>query len=175
MSLKLIILGLLMEGEKHPYEVQQLVKMQGMDCYIKYAKGSFYYAFDQMEKAQLIEVADVIKESNRPDKRTYRITESGREEFQRLLVTEMKKPLQLNSSVYSALTFARHGDQTEMEKALQENMQEIQKLLELLESIQTKRKETLDWGANMILIGTIEHLKTEYRWLQRIQAEGWGK
>ncbi len=41
MSIKLLILGLLMEGEKHPYEVQQVVKQRGMDCYIKYAKGSF--------------------------------------------------------------------------------------------------------------------------------------
>ena len=50
MSMKLVILGLLLEGDKHPYEVQHIMKERQMDCYIKYAKGSLYYAFEQLEK-----------------------------------------------------------------------------------------------------------------------------
>ena len=49
MSMKLVILGLLLEGDKHPYEVQHIMKERQMDCYIKYAKGSLYYAFEQLE------------------------------------------------------------------------------------------------------------------------------
>ncbi len=36
MSMRLVILGLLMEGEKHPYEIQQLMKERSMDKYIKF-------------------------------------------------------------------------------------------------------------------------------------------
>lgn len=41
MSMKLVILGLLLEGDKHPYEVQHIMKERQMDCYIKYAKDHF--------------------------------------------------------------------------------------------------------------------------------------
>ncbi|TGU84544.1 PadR family transcriptional regulator, partial [Mesorhizobium sp. M00.F.Ca.ET.186.01.1.1] len=80
MSLKLLILGLLMEGEKHPYEIQQQVKTRGIDCYVKYAKGSLYYAINQLEKGGMIEITQVIRESNRPDKTMYRITKTGEAE-----------------------------------------------------------------------------------------------
>jgi len=174
MSIKLLILGLLMEGEKHPYEVQQVVKQRGMDCYIKYAKGSLYYAFDQLAKANLIEVANIIRESNRPDKTTYRITDKGREKFQQLLLAEMRRPIQLHNPIYAALTFAAHGDPEKMAEAAAENIQEVQRVAGLLESILEQSKEALDFGARAILIGAIEHLRAEERWIERVRQEGFG-
>ncbi|KQL44667.1 transcriptional regulator [Brevibacillus choshinensis] len=175
MNLKLIILGLLMEGEKHPYEIQQLMKSRGIDCYVKYAKGSLYYAFDQLEKAKWIEVAAVIRESNRPDKTTYRITDLGKEEFQHLLVQEMGRPMQLNNPNYAALTFAEHGDPEKMDQALRENIREVGRLAELLESIPEKQTEPLGFGPRMILLGAIEHLRAEVRWMERVREEAWGR
>ncbi|GED68424.1 transcriptional regulator [Brevibacillus reuszeri] len=174
MSIKLLILGLLMEGEKHPYEVQQLVKQRGIDCYIKFAKGSLYYAFDQLAKASLIEVANIIRESNRPDKTTYRITDKGKEELQQLLLTEMRRPIQLHNPIYAALTFAAYGDPAKMEEASAENMREVQRVAELLESILEEPKQALDFGARNILIGAIEHLRAEARWIERVRQEGFG-
>ncbi|MFS0557012.1 PadR family transcriptional regulator [Brevibacillus sp. 179-C9.3 HS] len=175
MSLKLLVLGLLMEGEKHPYEVQQQVKARGMDCYIKYAKGSLYYAFDQLEKNGMIEVKEVIRESNRPDKTMYGITPKGEEQFQQLLLQELQKPMQLTNPIYAALTFASYGDPQKMEEALEGNIQEVKRLTGLLESIQEQKKGKLSWGAGMILIGAIEHLHAELRWMERIREEAWGR
>ena len=64
MSMKLVILGLLLEGDKHPYEVQHIMKEQHMDCYIKYAKGSLYYAFEQLEKQGAIRITTIVRETN---------------------------------------------------------------------------------------------------------------
>jgi DNA-binding PadR family transcriptional regulator len=91
MSVKLVILRLLMERDMHPYEVQQLVKERQMKHYIKLASGSLYYAFEQLEKQGFVEVTDVVRDTNRPDKTVYRITEDGKEEFQRLLLDQMPK------------------------------------------------------------------------------------
>ncbi len=63
MSMKLVILGLLLEGDKHPYEVQHIMKERQMDCYIKYAKGSLYYAFEQLEKQGAIHITNVIRDN----------------------------------------------------------------------------------------------------------------
>jgi DNA-binding PadR family transcriptional regulator len=41
---EVVILGLLMEGDKHPYEMQQVMQERHMEHYIKLAKGSLYYA-----------------------------------------------------------------------------------------------------------------------------------
>ncbi|MBW5467786.1 PadR family transcriptional regulator [Brevibacillus formosus] len=175
MSLKLLVLGLLMEGEKHPYEVQQQVKVRGMDCYMKYAKGSLYYAFDQLEKSGMIEVKEVIRETSRPDKKMYGITPKGEEQFQQLLLEELQKPMQLTNPIYAALTFASYGDSQKMDEALEVNIQEVRRLAGLLESIQEEKRERLSWGARAILIGAIEHLQAEMRWMERIREEAWGR
>ena len=60
MSMKLVILGLLLEGDKHPYEVQHIMKERQMDCYIKYAKGSLYDAFEKVERQDAIRVATIV-------------------------------------------------------------------------------------------------------------------
>ena len=52
MSMKLVILGLLLEGDKHPYEVQHIMKERQMDCYIKYAKGSLYLRLRAIRKTR---------------------------------------------------------------------------------------------------------------------------
>ena len=49
-----------------------------MDCYIKYAKGSLYYAFEQLEKQGAIHITNVIRDTNRPDKTIFHITEEGK-------------------------------------------------------------------------------------------------
>lgn len=175
MSLKLLILGLLMEGERHPYEIQQQVKTRGIDCYVKYAKGSLYYAINQLEKGGMIEVTQVIRESNRPDKTMYRITKKGEAEFQELLLQEMRKPMQLTNPIYAALTFASHGDLAKMGEALATNIEEVQRQAALLESILEQQRARLDWGARTILLGAIEHLQAEVRWLERIREEAWGR
>lgn len=175
MNLKLVILGLLMEGEKHPYEIQQLLKARGMNLYVKYAKGSLYYACEQLQKAKWIEAVAVIRESNRPDKTTYRVTDLGKEEFQKLLVQEMSRPIQLNNPNYAALAFAHYGDPEKLDAALCENIREVGQLAELLESIPLKQKEPLGFGARMILLGAVEHLRAEVRWMERVREEAWGR
>ena len=74
MSMKLVILGLLLRRDKHPYEVQHIMKERQMDCYIKYAKGSLYYAFEQLEKQGAIRVTTIVRDTNRPDKTIFHIT-----------------------------------------------------------------------------------------------------
>lgn len=88
MSIKFIILGALMEGDKHPYEIQQLIWEREMDKYVKFQKGSLYYAVNSMEKGGLIEIVDVISDKKRPDKTVYRITATGRAVFQEMLLEE---------------------------------------------------------------------------------------
>ncbi len=88
---KAFMLGLLMEKNRHPYEVQQLLKNSEMKYYIKITKGSLYYTFEQLEKKGFIEVVDIIRNEQRPEQTIYGITQSGKQEFEHLLLEQMIK------------------------------------------------------------------------------------
>ncbi|MGE5702764.1 MAG: PadR family transcriptional regulator [Clostridia bacterium] len=171
MSIKLIILGLLMDGDRHPYEIQQLVLERGMDHYIKFAKGSLYYACDQLHKQGSIEVIDVIREANRPEKTVYRITAQGIDEFQELMVHELQQGIRLHNPAYAALTFARHGDKTAMVQALEGNIREVEQVKKKLEMVLERKGERIDTANRYILYGGLEHFETELRWLNRVKAD----
>lgn len=114
MSMKLVILGLLLEGDKHPYEVQHIMKERQMDCYIKYAKGSLYYAFEQLEKQGAIRVTTIVRDTNRPDKTIFHITDEGKRLFHTLLLKQFEAKNQIYKPIYSALSFAHFGDDQEL-------------------------------------------------------------
>lgn len=114
MSMKLVILGLLLEGDKHPYEVQHIMKERQMDCYIKYAKGSLYYAFEQLEKQGAIRITTIVRDTNRPDKTIFHITEEGKQLFHTLLLKQFEAKNQIYKPIYSALSFAHFGDDQEL-------------------------------------------------------------
>ncbi|UUZ84095.1 PadR family transcriptional regulator [Paenibacillus sp. P26] len=78
MSMKLVILGLLMEGDSHPYEPRHKMKERFMLHYIKMQEGSLYYAIDTLCKDGYVDAVETVKDSGRPDRTVYRITDSGR-------------------------------------------------------------------------------------------------
>jgi DNA-binding PadR family transcriptional regulator len=169
--IKLVILGLLMEGEKHPYEVQQIVNERGMKHYIKMAKGSLYYAFEQLEKKGCIEVIDVVRDTNRPDKTIYRITEKGEEEFQALLLKQFREPNHISKPIYAGLTFATSGNQQKLAAILDEKIKETANLLELMKAIYKKKIGVVPRSQLHILIGVMEHAQTEINWLTRLRND----
>lgn len=114
MSMKLVILGLLLEGDKHPYEVQHIMKERQMDYYIKYAKGSLYYAFEQLEKQGAIRITTIVRDTNRPDKTIFHITEEGKQLFHTLLLKQFEAKNQIYKPIYSALSFTHFGDDQEL-------------------------------------------------------------
>ncbi|MBO9130372.1 PadR family transcriptional regulator [Bacillus sp. 165] len=169
--IKLVILGLLMEGEKHPYEIQQIVNERGMNHYIKMAKGSLYYAFEQLEKKECIEVIDIVRDTNRPDKTIYRITEKGEEAFQDLLLKQFRDPNHISKPIYAGLAFATAGNQQKLAAILHDKIQETSHLLELMQMIYKKKIGTIPRSQLHILAGVMEHAQTEINWLTRLRSD----
>src|SRR3954468_753294 len=93
MSMKLVILGLLMEANRHTYEIRQTMKERGMTHYMKLQDGSLYYAMDQLHKDGLVEAIKVVRDTNRPEKTIYQITEDGKRKFQELLSHQLHEEI----------------------------------------------------------------------------------
>ncbi|WP_233476344.1 PadR family transcriptional regulator [Paenibacillus sonchi] len=100
MSMKMVILGLLLERNMHPYEIKLVMKERAMDQMMKLQMGSLYYAVDKLAGEGHIEAVEVIHSSDRPDKTIYRITDKGKTVFEQLVLQQVKKRSDLPSVLH---------------------------------------------------------------------------
>ena len=171
MSVKLIVLGLLMGGEKHPYEMQHIMKIRKLDKFVSFYKGSLYYAVEQLKDEDLIEVSQVIKEEKRPDKTVYKITEAGKNEFQGLLIQQMSKEEQHYDPLYTALVFARYGDNQKIAEVVHQKIKYAEKKIDALEKAFAEITPQTSRAVQYIYQGMIETTRTEKKWLQDLYAD----
>ncbi|MEE3848733.1 PadR family transcriptional regulator [Gordonia sp. LSe1-13] len=76
--LAVLVLGLVAERPMHPYEMFQTTIERNEDRLVKFRPGTLYHTVDRLADKELIEVHDVQREGNRPERTVYRITGAGR-------------------------------------------------------------------------------------------------
>lgn len=171
MSMKLVILGLLLEGDKHPYEMQQIIKQRKMDRYIKFQKGSLYYAVNQLEKSNHIEIVNIIRETKRPDKTIYTITEKGKKEFNILLKKQFSTYVTYCNPINSALTFINQLSEDEIIPMIEKRIYDTENVLKSIKEIYKDSESKLNKGDLFIFLGTIRQIEYEIIWLKDILKE----
>ncbi|MGC4379441.1 PadR family transcriptional regulator [Fictibacillus sp. Mic-4] len=168
---KLLVLGMLMGGECHPYEIQQIIKKRQMHYYVKLAKGSLYYSFQQLEEAGMIEAVETIRDTPRPDKTIYRITSLGKKEFHRLFEKQMAKPYEDFHPLYTAFSFIQHADRDQVKQAIRERINEMKKRVEILEMLVQAKKAHVPCAIIHSINGALAHSKTELSWLKELEKD----
>jgi DNA-binding PadR family transcriptional regulator len=108
MSLKLIILGLLMEGPKHPYAIQAEIRAREMDKYVPFLKGSLYYAVGKLAGAGLVRPIGTEDGEAGPERTVYAIEAAGADEFRRMIRTGFKAGPPYDRAWFAILPFMRH-------------------------------------------------------------------
>jgi DNA-binding PadR family transcriptional regulator len=101
--LALPLLSLLMERPMYPYEMASMLRERGKDQAIKINWGSFYTVVQNLEKYGFIEAVEVAREGRQPERTTYRITDTGREELKDWLRELLKVPEREHTSFEAAL------------------------------------------------------------------------
>lgn len=74
----ILVLGLVSERPMHPYEMFQTTIERQEDRLTKVRPGTLYHTVDRLAADGLIEVSEVRKEGNRPQRTVYTITDAGR-------------------------------------------------------------------------------------------------
>jgi DNA-binding PadR family transcriptional regulator len=92
--LALAVMVLLTEKPMHPYEIAQTLRRRGKDTSLKINYGSLYTVVQNLEKHGFVEVADVQRQGNRPERTLYGITDAGREEATEWLSDLLAVPAQ---------------------------------------------------------------------------------
>jgi DNA-binding PadR family transcriptional regulator len=167
MSIKLLILGLLMECNRHPYEIRQTIKERNWHHTFRLRDGSLYYAIDQMRNDGLIVATEVISVAgnNRPDKTVYGITDKGRSVFLQMLYDQMQQEVYPQHPMFMALPFARHADNLRLEEIITEQLVACRTRIARIEGVLDLKSEWLPRGAIRMIQGILSLSIAEREWL----------
>lgn len=171
MSMKLAILGLLLERNMHPYEISIVMKERSMDRITKMQMGSLYYAVDKLAQGGQIEAVEVIRSSDRPDKTIYQITAKGKTLFEQLILQQIKKIDPLYHPLYMALAMSRHVDQDKVERLLAERIRETEHQVNLAYQVYEEHTAVVPRSALHLMYGRYEHSLVELKWLKRLYED----
>jgi DNA-binding PadR family transcriptional regulator len=79
--LALAVLAELLMGPLHPYEIGRRLKEHGKDRNIKYNRGSLYMVVEQLKKAGFVSEQETVRDTQRPERTVYALTDEGRDEL----------------------------------------------------------------------------------------------
>jgi DNA-binding PadR family transcriptional regulator len=167
MSLKYGILGLLVEGPLHGYEVKnRFESLLGGSWEVNF--GQVYTTLQRLERDQLVEPA-----SERGDrgKLAYRLTEVGRRALQEWLTRPESEPQQLREEIYLKLlltTRLANGSLDELLAAQRRvYMQRLKDLSELEERARRDGRDDLV----LLFMGGILHTEADLKWTDAAAEE----
>jgi DNA-binding PadR family transcriptional regulator len=90
--LALVVLAWLTTGPMHPYELARRLGGSGKDRSVKFNRGTLYTVVRQLVKAGFIEPREVVRDTQRPERTVYGLTEAGRTELREWLHESVAVP-----------------------------------------------------------------------------------
>ena len=124
--LGLALLTGLVEKPMHPYEMATQLKERGKDVSIKIQWGSLYTVVQNLEKHGFVEVTEVQKQGNRPERTVYGLTEAGREEMTEWLSDLMAVPAKEYPIFETALSLMGALPPDEVVRLLEERVKALE-------------------------------------------------
>jgi DNA-binding PadR family transcriptional regulator len=131
MDLQLVIMGLLMKGPTHGYDLKQTLERE-LSPFLEVSSTPLYYLLKKLEQEGLVTKWSTVS-GRRPKKYVYSLTAKGQEEIKELLlknITHVHRPsFNLDISLY----FLNFLDPHDVVETLKERLREFRKLKYLLQ------------------------------------------
>ncbi|MCL4254041.1 MAG: PadR family transcriptional regulator [Anaerolineae bacterium] len=109
MSVKHALLGILNEAPKHGYDLKRAFDDKLGDLW-SLNVGQIYTTLERLHNEGLVEY-DTIEQSDKPDKKVYRITPNGQEAFETWRMSPMKpEPRSLRDELFVKIAFMDSSD-----------------------------------------------------------------
>ena len=93
-TIDLIVLGMLKKQSLSAYDIQKLVEYRNISKWVKISTPSIYKKVIQLEEKGLLQSVPV-RENNMPEKAVYSLTDSGEQEFERLMGELSAQPIRM--------------------------------------------------------------------------------
>ncbi|MCX4879621.1 PadR family transcriptional regulator [Streptomyces sp. NBC_00847] len=124
--LALAVLVTLWEKPMHPYEIAQTLRRRGKDTSTKINYGSLYTVVQSLEKHGFVEVTDVERQGNRPERTVYGLTGAGREEMTEWLSDLVAVPAKEYPIFETALSLVGALPPDEVVRLLEERLNSLE-------------------------------------------------
>lgn len=141
--LALAVLTTLWQRPMHPYEIAQTLRAQGKDASLKINYGSLYTVVQNLQKHGFVEVTDVEREGNRPERTVYGVTEAGREEMSEWLSDLIAVPAKEYPIFETALSLMGALPPDEVVRLLEERLTTLEVQVASARGALNKLHETL--------------------------------
>lgn len=93
-TIDLIVLGILKKEPMSAYDIQKLVEYRNISKWVKISTPSIYKKVIQLEEKGYIS-SRIEKEGKMPEKSVYSLTETGKQQFEKLMVEISCKPINI--------------------------------------------------------------------------------
>ena len=148
MDVKTVCLGMLTDGEASGYDLKKEFE-SSFGHFFAAGYGSIYPALNALARDGLVECR-CIPQEGKPDRKVYRITESGRQH----LVVALGNPRpshKVRSEFLATMCFAHLMTREQVETVLENRVREAQDYLELFKEFETDCMEDWPPGARFVL------------------------
>lgn len=114
-----------MEGKDYPYNVvKSLTENLPFIELASMTESKLYYHFESLVKQGLIEAVEVVKESNRPEKQVYEITQKGREELPKKIYKLFERAVSL-PEMLTGFIFVQYVDRNRVIQIIEKRIDQI--------------------------------------------------
>ena len=131
-TIDLIVLGMLKKQSLSAYDIQKLVEYRNISKWVKISTPSIYKKVIQLEEKGLLQSVPV-RENNMPEKAVYSLTDSGEQEFERLMGELSAQPIRMFLD-FNAVIVNLDSVPSEMQKTcvanIEKNVRELKMYLE---------------------------------------------
>ena len=131
-TIDLIVLGMLKKEPMSAYDIQKLVEYRNISKWVKISTPSIYKKTIQLEKKGLIK-GIIVKEGKMPEKVIYSLTDTGKQEFEKLMMEISAKPIHIFLD-FNAVIVNLDSLSSEKRKqcidSIEENVKELKSYLE---------------------------------------------
>ena len=93
-AIDLIVLGMLKKESLSAYDIQKLVEYRNISKWVKISTPSIYKKVLQLEEKGLI-IGHTEKDGKMPQKAVYTLTDTGKKEFEKLMLEISCKPINI--------------------------------------------------------------------------------
>src|SRR5215471_7947141 len=154
-----ILLGMLSAQERSGYDLKLLLDKQVHHVYWSPAKSQIYGELRRLEQAGLATMTEV-EQTNRPDKRLYRITPAGREALQQWLASPDVEPDVFKSHLFFGHLMPRQDLIAQLERRQQKMTAELEGYEKREQEVRDSMQATGDEAHLPFLLLTFQFQRT---------------
>jgi DNA-binding PadR family transcriptional regulator len=164
-STRVLILGALLAGPHHGYEVRKKLELWGVEHWANVAFGSIYHALTKLAQEGIVEVV----EGGKGSKTVYAITDEGRAEFTRQLNSYWREIMPIVDPFLVAVTFMDQLPKDELLAGIRERREILLAAFAMAErALAAKHQKGAPRHIDEALRLTSAEFRAQFDWLEDV-------